>query len=548
MSQGSVTYDLLPNLYVKADFMRDFEVWESEYYIPVGTAARPDGQYRFNDEERIRTNFQTVLGYETSVNEFNVSALAGGNIERLNNSYTNLTGLDFIIPEFHSFSNLGTTSTDKGVQRRGTNSLFASADANYRQTVYLSVTGRQDWFSTLNVENNGIFYPSVGGSVVLSNILDLPDAISFARLRASWAQIGAATVAPYAINRTFGLREGGHLGVPAQTMSSAETNPDLRPLTSTTREVGFDLDFADGRFGIDLTLYERKNEDDIISTSLARSSGATSTILNVGEINNKGVELLLTSEPVRTTGFQWNTSFNLGYNKNRVVALAPGTPTGGTSLLGHPLSMIFQRDMAYTEDGTPIYNSVSNYELRGDPQPIGPGVPPWTMGLSNTFIYKNLALDVLLDGKFGNHYFSRHHQYFHRFGHTKETLPGREDGLAVSGVDENGNDFEYFWPASFMATYYNNQGQYGAMFMQDGSFIKLRSLSLTYSLPVHRLNFINLAAAEISLVGRNLAILYSKTEHFDPEQAYNPDSNRQDHMGTQLPRTRNIGLNLNIKF
>jgi outer membrane receptor protein involved in Fe transport len=548
IAQGSITYNLLPNLFIKSDIMRDLEVWESKYYIPVGTAARPDGQHSERSDELIKTNFQTILGYDTSFRDFSVDGLAGASIERNENNYINLSGIDYILPDFPSFSNLGTTSTDRGVIQSGTNSLFASANFNYKEFVYLNLTGRQDWFSTLNPGNNSIFYPSIGGSFIVSQVFDLPDFISFARIRSSWAQIGAANVAPYAINRTFGLQEGGHLGNPVQGTSSAQVNPDLRPLTSTTREIGFDLDFFDGRFGVDLTLYERKNEDDIISTSLPLSSGATSTILNVGEINNKGIELLLTAEPVRNSNFTWNTSFNLGYNKNEVVELAPGTPEGGTSLLGHPLSMRFERDMAYTEDGTPIYNSVSNYEFDGEFLPMGPGVPPTTMGLSNNFTYKNFNLDILLDAKFGNIIRSRHLQYFHRFGHAKETLPGREDGLTLTGVDENGNPYEYYWPAELMATYYNNQGRYGALFTRDGSFVKLRSLSLTYSIPERIISFANLASADISIVGRNLAILYSETEHFDPEQGFDANDNQQNFAGTQLPRTRNIGLNLNIKF
>ncbi|MEX2601072.1 MAG: SusC/RagA family TonB-linked outer membrane protein [Balneolaceae bacterium] len=546
ISQASVTYDILPNLYIKGDLMRDFEIWSSEYIQPIGTAANPNGAYRATDEEYARLSIQTVMGYDNTYHNFNFSTLVGGNIERTDNNRALHSGIDFVIPEFYSFSNLGTTTTNLGVVREGTNSVFGSLDVDYRQIIYLSFTGRQDWFSTLNLGDNSIFYPSVGGSLVLSNLWELPESISFARVRASWAQVGSATVSPYAINETYTLQEGGHLGNPVQLMSRSQANSDLRPLTSTTREVGFDLDFFDRRFGIDFTVYEKKNEDDIISTSLASSSGATSTIINAGEINNRGVELLLTAEPVRNVDFRWRTSYNLGYNRNRVIRLAPDTPEGGTSLIGHPVSMFFEPGMVFTEDGTPVYNSTSNYELRSEAQPMGPGVPPWTMGLSNTFFYKNFSLDVLLDAKFGNYFYSQQHAYFQRFGHAKETLPGREEGLTVTGVDEDGNPFEHYWAPELMDTYYNNQGQYRAMFVQDGSFIKLRSISFGYNIPVGNISF--LESAEISVVGRNLAILYSKTEHFDPEQGHDPTDNRQVRAGTQLPRTRNIGMNVNLRF
>src|SRR5690606_10695034 len=209
---------------------------------------------------------------------------------------------------------------------------------------------------------------------------------------------------------------------PVQTSSSAISNPDLRPLTSTTSEIGLDAQFFDNRFGIDFTLYQRINTDDIVSTGIAASSGATSTLLNVGKISNKGIELLLTGVPIRTSNFTWSTSFNMAYNKNRVITLAPGQATGASSLLGKDASTRFGRSYAYTEDGTRIYNSISRYAQLGPVQAMGIGVPPYTMGFENTFSYGDFSLNVLLDGKFGNHFFSQNEQYMWRFGLLKETL------------------------------------------------------------------------------------------------------------------------------
>ncbi|MEX1211626.1 MAG: SusC/RagA family TonB-linked outer membrane protein [Balneolaceae bacterium] len=550
MAQGKITYNILQDLYVQADMMRDFEVWEAVNYVPIGTAFTPNGNYRSFNEDKARTNVRVLMGYDQDLtSDIGVSALVGGNIERVNNEIFNLEGVDFIVPEWISPTNLGTTSSSRGAQTSGTNSVFGSADFDFRDTYYLNVTGRQDWFSTLNPGNNSIFYPSIGGSLVLSRAVDLPDVISYARIRASWAEVGGSTVNPYVINQTYGYQQGGHLGVPVQTTSSQLSNPNLRPLTSRTNEVGLDMEFLDGRLGFDLTFYDRLNQDDMVTTSLAPSSGASSTVLNVGEIQNRGVEMLIFAEPVRTQNFSWNVSYNLGYNQNKVLTLAPGQATGATSLLGRDLSTTFRRGFATTADGTPIYNSSSNYELRGPEEAIGPGVPPTTMGLENTFQYKNFSLNVLFDGKFGNHYFSRHHQYMFRFGFDKGTLPGRENGLTVEGVDENGNAFTHTWPASFMATYYNNMGtQNQKLFVQDGSFIKLRSLVASYNIPVQQLGFLGVQSAQVSLVGRNLLILYRKTDHFDPEQSFDPNSNTQNFAGTQLPRTREIGMNLRVNF
>jgi len=550
MAQGKVTYNLLQNLYVQADILRDFEVWEAVNYVPIGTAFTPQGNYRSFNENKSRTNVRGIIGYDTPLfGEFNLSAMGGGNIERVDNDSYSLTGVDFIVLEWFSPANLGTVSTSRGNVRSGTNSLFGSADLNFREMIYLNLTGRQDWFSTLNPGSNSVFYPSVGTSVVLSRVFSLPDAISYARIRASWAEVGGSTVPPYAINQTYGYREGGHLGRPVQTTGSALANPNLRPLVSRTYEGGIDLEFFNGRLGFDFTYYDRLNRDDMITTSLPLSSGSSSTVLNVGEISNRGVELLVTGQPVLTENFTWNMSYNIGYNKNEVLSLAPGQATGGTSLLGRDLSTTFAFAPETTEDGTIIYNRNSNLPVRGSVQAVGPGVPPTTMGFENSFRYRNLSLSFLFDAKFGNYYQSRHYTYMYRFGHLKETLPGRDGGLNLQGVDQNGDPYSYTWAPELMHVYYNNMGiNMTRLSVMDGSFIKLRSLILSYNLPVDRIGFLGVQSAQLSLVGRNLAILFSRTPHFDPEQSYDPNSNTQNFAGTQLPRTREIGMNLRVNF
>lgn len=549
IAQASLTYDVSPNIFIKGDFMRDFSDWSSEDFYPRGTAFRPLGTYRSLGEEKSRTNARLIVNYNTSLlDNVNFSALIGGNMERDANASNSIIGSEFIIPNWISHTNLAVSVGDQALYRSGTNSLFASADFNYKETVYLSLTGRQDWFSTLNSGNNSIFYPSIGGNVVLSRMFQLPTAISFAKLRGSWAQVGSATVGPYAINQLYGFRPGGHLGVPVQTSSSALANINLRPLTSTTSEIGLDAQFFENRLGIDFTLYQRINTDDIVSTGIAPSSGATSTLLNVGKISNKGIELLITGTPIETPNFRWNVSYNLSYNKNRVLSLAPGQATGASSLLGKDASTRFGRGYAYTEDGTKIYNSISRYAEQGPVEALGIGVPPYTMGFENTLSYRNFSLSALVDAKFGNQFFSQNKQYMWRFGLLKETLPGRDNGLTYSGVDENGDQFTQTWPASFMSTYYNNDGRYATNFVIDGSFVKLRSLIFNYNVPVSKLSFVTLSAAQISLVARNLAILYRNSDHFDPEQGFNPNTNDQNFAGVMLPRTREIGFNVKISF
>lgn len=549
ITQAALTYNILPNLYVKGDFSRDFNNHEQESFTPMGTNYRPLGNYQSSWRKGEQINARLIAGYETEfMHDYSLSAMVGGNVERITNKDGYLNGEEFVIPEWISHVNLASTTSGKGIYRRGTNSLFSSVDLGWREMLFLSLTGRQDWFSTLRSGSNSIFYPSIGGSFLVSRAVTLPEVISLLRVRAAWAQVGSSTVGIGEIIQTYNFRQGGHLGRPVQTTSTSLTNPDLRPLTSTTSEVGLDLELMQSRLRIDFTYYDRLSKDDIISTSIANTSGASSTTINAGEISNKGIELLISGDPIRRNDLGWTVSYNLGYNKNKVLSLAPGQTTGGTSVLGRDMSSIFYHTWQTTDDGTVIFNEVSGYQLRTDvPVFAGVGVPPWTMGLTNTVRYKNWIMDVLIDGKFGNHFFSQAHQYMHRFGLARETLPGREDGLTVTGVDRDGNPFTHFWPAEAMGTYYNNEGTHNQMlFVQDGSFVKLRSVVIGYTIPTERISF--LQGAQVSLVARNLAILYKKTKHFDPEQSFLPNDNVQGSAGVMLPRTRDIGLHLRLNF
>src|SRR5690606_827099 len=156
---------------------------------------------------------------------------------------------------------------------------------DYKRVAFLSLTARQDWFSTLSPQNNNIFYPSVGGSLILSQLLDLPSFVTFLKLRGSWAQVGGATPEPYILNQTYDMVQGGHGGRPVQAISSRlVTNPDLRPLTSTTYEAGLDLQLFDNKLGLDFTFYDRRTTDDIVRATISNTSGYTQALLNVGEV------------------------------------------------------------------------------------------------------------------------------------------------------------------------------------------------------------------------------------------------------------------------
>ncbi|AQG79834.1 SusC/RagA family TonB-linked outer membrane protein [Spirosoma montaniterrae] len=562
ISQGSIRYDILDNLYVKGSVSQDFYSFQSEYVQPTGNAFQPLGTYDARKVSSSETNGMVTLNYNNTrlIKNLTFSALLGANAQQAIYDQTQIAGSEFTIPFFYSYTNLAALTTTPTYLKSAINSVFGSVDVGYKNVAYLTVSGRQDWFSVLNPKSNSIFYPSVGGSLILSDAFQMPKAISFAKLRASWAQVGGATVNAYQIYQYYSMQQGGHNGRPVQVLSSSQMpNPDLKPLTSTTYEGGIEARFFNNRLGIDLTLYNRKTTDDIVTTNIALSSGYTSALLNVGELSNKGVELLLTGTPISRGGLVWDVSYNMAYNRSTIERLADGltgidigTGVGGgivRNVLGRPYGTVWGYNKKTDASGNVVFNTASGYAVRGDLQEIGQGTPPLSMGITNNFRYKNFSLNVLVDGRFGSIVYSNLYQYAYRFGLPQETLPGRETGVTVNGVTPEGAPFTKFWKKEDVDTYYDNDKNYTAMFMFNNDFVKLRQVILSYTLPTVAVRRMKFQGASISFVARNLAILYKdkKNQYFDPESGYT-STNAQGLEAFGVPRTRSLGVNLMVKF
>ncbi|MGI8634104.1 MAG: SusC/RagA family TonB-linked outer membrane protein [Segetibacter sp.] len=569
IGSGTAKINLLKNLFLKGAIAHDFSYVTLMDYVPMGTAFTPKGYLNTGQRQDTRTNMNLILNYNTDfLKDFGINAFVGSNRERLSNLYTNLGGIDFVVPEFISYTNLATLNPSTAARpyrseiRSGTNSVFGSADINYKGLFFLSVTGRQDWFSTLSSGNNSIFYPSIGTGFVLSDALRMPVAINFLKLRASWAQVGSATVDPESINRIYTFTTGGFNGIPVQNAPNNLQNPNIKPLTVTTSEGGFEVQLFRNRLSLDATYYSRVTTNDILQPAISPTSGFLAGNQNVGKITNKGVELLLSGTPIKTNTFSWNVSYNFAYNKSTIVELAPGITnlTIGTGIssavsivnaVGLPYGSVLGWRMRKTADGTLVYNKTTGYEDRYQDY-LGIANPPYTMGLTNNFRYKNFNLNILLDGKFGAVAFNNMWVYAMRFGLTKNTLPGREGGLMVQGVDQAGNKFSKLWPVVDLDTYYNNRGvNYSELQTFKSDFVKLRSLIFSYNLPVSKLKFVKLQAVSVGIVARNLAILYKnamvKDAGLDPEMQQTV-ANATGTAGAGEPRTREIGVNLNVKF
>ncbi|HEY9195779.1 MAG TPA: SusC/RagA family TonB-linked outer membrane protein [Mucilaginibacter sp.] len=558
IGQGSVSYTPITNLIFKATLSRDFFNYNYSNILPTGTLYVPNGQYQSIKSDVSETNELVTVSYKTKiVSDFNVGVLGGVNSRKNITNQETINGSQFVIPYFYSSTNLATISTIPYNAKIVTNSVFGSADFDYKSVVFLSFTGRKDWFSTLSPKNNSIFYPSVGGSFILSDAVKLPQFFTLAKLRASWAQVGGGAPDPYVINLTYSNVPSA--GQPLQNVTSNNiTNSGLKPYTSTTTEAGIELQMLQNRLGFDLTVYDRKTTNDIVNTAISSTSGYNNVILNVGEVRNKGIEVALNGSPIKSKDFNWNVNYNIAYNDNKVVKLAPGlssiqmaSSVNGYAVLnnveGKSFGTLYGTHMVRDAAGQVVFNSTTGLPVQSAYEPLGKSVAPLTMGLTNEFRYKRFSLSFLLDGKFGNKVFSLMEVYATRLGLMKTTLPGRDNGLTVNGVDKTGAPYTRTVPVSGLRTYYDNYKIYSDLFVHDGSFVKLRQVILSYNLPALDLKKVHIQSASISLVSRNLWTLYKKTDNFDPEQSFT-NSNNQGFESIGLPRTRSLGVNLAVKF
>lgn len=567
IGQASVSYDVLENLTVKGTITRDFYNYNFTSILPTGTQYIPQGQYAGIKSDVTETNSMVTATYRTKLfKETGLTVLAGANTRRYKEDLLNLSGQTFTTPYFYSFSNLSTSSVTPQYNRIITNSVFGSIDLDYKGLLFLTATGREDWFSTLSPDNNHVFYPSFGASFILSDALRLPAVFNMVKLRASWAQVGGGGPDPYAINLTYSSVPSAS-SVPLQNVTTTNninsiTNAQLKPFTSTTTELGLSAQLLNSRLSVDLAVYDRKSSDDIVSVPISGTSGYVLAVLNSGELSNKGVELLLTGIPVKSKNFSWTTSYNFAWNESEVLKLADGISTFSignsangnayiNNMVGHTYGAIYGFRKLRSSDGTIVYDPNSNLPLQTDiNQELGRGVPPVIMGFSNEFKYKNFSLDILVDGKFGNSIFSVMEVYAMRLGLLKATLEGRENGLQLDGVTAAGTKYNYTVPvANLRAAWYNSQNRYTELFVHDASFIKLRQVILSYQLPVSKIKFFKntVQGASIAFVGRNLLTLYKKTDNFDPEQSLTNGA-AQGIESIGLPRTRSYGVNLMLKF
>ena len=568
VASTSLRYDISDWVYVSGRMGVDHSTRKSVSVTPYGTAFQPLGS--INEQERRYTQIDAdlIFGVEKDIDEqFSVNAFVGANSNSQKREQLNLGGGDFIVPGLEDLGNTLSQSRSRSFSEIKIGSLYGSIELAYDKWAYITFTGRNDWFSTLSFPGkttpNGDFYPSLSASVILSEALELPSEINFLKLRGGYSQVAGGAPDPYSLSLTYQIFGQSFLGQPTgQINGNTVPNGDITPFEKTEFEIGFDARLLNNRLAIDFAYYANETVGDIVGVSASQTSGFGSALANLGKISNKGIELLISGSPIKTEDFTWNTSFNISNNKGIVEST---NDTGGILFLEEPRTRNIRVAQIVGENYGSLYgvsyqrddSGTIMYDIDGDGVPravegerklLGQGVPPTTIGFSNSFKYKEFSLNFLIDGKFGGQVFSGTNTLLYGTGLHQDTVEGRENGLTVSGIDAaTGQAFTTTVAPENLSTYYGEINDIAEHFVEDSDFIKLRQLSLGYQFPNESLENTFIQSVNISVIASNLFYLKRSIDNIDPESAYSAgNSQGLEYFG--VPSTRNYGLSLNVKF
>lgn len=562
-----------------------------KYTIKYGTNGTPFGSYAedaYTVEER---NTEGIFTYTKKLNDdFSLDALTGFNVRNHSDANNYQKAPRLAVPDLYTLTNSRDPLTSSNtLSRLRVYSAYASAQLGYKNYAFLNLTARNDWSSTLPSSNRSYFYPSVNGSVVLTDALNIKsNTLDFLKLRGGWSEVGN-DADPYQLSTVYNFQTAFD-GNPIQTSSQKKLNENLKPETTRSTEFGLEASFWKNRLHFDVAYYDTDSFDQILEIKTTASSGYNSQLINAGKINNHGVEIQFDGTPIQTEDFKWNIGVNYSKNVSKVEILdydkkiqnyTIGT-SGGVDVLasvGQAYGALY--GTAYERDANGNIVVGANGLPKADPtkKVLGHYTPDYLAGATNTFTYKNLELSVLVDASVGGELFSGTNRTGNYTGVLAQTLPGRDaangglsyyypgnvttnpktlvsggvapsgvavydDGMIFSGVYADGTPNNKVISAQ---EYYKASYNISEAYIYSSTYVKLREVRLTYNFDKKLVKKLGLQGASVTAAGRNLFFIYKEVPNIDPETAFNT-GNAQGLESLALPTTRNFSLNFNFKF
>ncbi|MBY5957632.1 SusC/RagA family TonB-linked outer membrane protein [Membranicola marinus] len=583
-------YTILDGLVLSGRVSADSYSFYSRERVAYGSQA--ESSYFESIRNNLEYNLETTLNFDRQLSDnISLSAMAGGNQFRLRYHYNDgATSGGLVVPNLYNLLNSSGTIIAEDLSRvKKINSVFGSVGVGIGNMLYVDLTARNDWSSTLPADHNSYFYPSVSTSFVFSELMSPGSWLSYGKIRLGWAQIGKDTD-PYNVNPVYSFSSylvsnplsGPFQGATRVYVPIKLLNQDLKPETTTTWEAGVELSAFDDRLGLDVTFFNNTTTDQILPLELSKATGYDSKFINAGEIENQGVELSLSAGVVRSNDFNWNVNINFTKVNNEVVEIAEGidaidigtAPFSGVTLrasVGQPYGQLWGYDFLYDDNGNRIVGDNGYWLRTQNLVPMGTVTPDYNIGLGSNFNYKGVRLNVLFDIQKGGKFYSVSHMWGHYAGTWAPTAGGNDKGNEIrAGVEEGGgikldgvtadvtfNDDgtytvsnvqpneKYVSGQGWAARHYHGFGMPSAQSLFDADYIKLRELSLGYTFDFSERN-VGVSRITLTAYGRNIWTGGLAWDGLDPEMTVNGSGNIQGIEGGFLPTSRTFGLKLNL--
>jgi TonB-linked SusC/RagA family outer membrane protein len=573
---GNITlkYNIFPWLFVQGRAGQDFWSRDQEYNnFPTGHASRAaappgfvNGVYT-QDARRFReVNTDFLVSATRSFGDFGANLVFGGNQMTRRSDLNSVQVTDFVVRDLYTVQNGRAKDPTYSLSENAVNSLYAAAELSYKGFAYLNGTLRNDWFSTLSPANRSILYPSISGSFVFSEAMEMPNWLTFGKARLAYAEVGSdSDVSPYSdvlyysVNANLASNPSGAMQPVGGISGTTLPNPNLRPMRVSEIEAGVELKMFSGRVGLEASWYRKLTKDQIVQAQVSDASGFIDTKINSGKSENKGIEMLLTLVPLQTTDFEWEFTANAAYNITRVLTLLTDTPgeriTVGTHVFNGELRQIVGEEMGqiagfgYRRDdqGRKMFGANGIALRTADLVNFGSALPKWIGGFNNAFTYKGVSFSFLIDFKLGNKMLSGTNFNAVRHGLHKMTLEGREGGVVGEGVDIDGAANAVVAPVQAYWEVVRSQALVEPV-IYNGGYWKLRQVTLGYDFSRMLPEKFPVRSVRLSLVANNVLLLKKWVDNIDPETFGYSSDNLVGMESTGVPSTRSMGFNLNVKF
>lgn len=586
MASALLRYQITPKLQAQLTGGGEINMFGFQEFAPPTTPGFEPGFLQNSSFSNFLYNTELLLIFRDKKGKFDYGFNAGGNVFYVNNMTDIVTARNMQMRETVALQSFLEKEIVEDSYRKQINSLFAMGNVGFDNLLFLDATIRMDQSSTLPSNNNTYVYPSISGSFMFSELLNMKSILPYGKLRASFAQVGSDTD-PYQLSLMYGLTDKTYDGYSlANVFNLTIPNTQLRPTRTNSAEYGLELKFLQNRIGFDFTYYTQSSKDQIMSLNTSITSGYRAQLINAGEISNRGIEMVLNTRPIQKEDFSWDLNFNVARHRNEVTALADGITNFElesaawmgvlvSAVVGENYGSIMGRDYQRSPSGDILINPSTGYPMVStNLQVLGNAMWDWTGGMLTAVNYKDFSLSGIFDIKLGSDLFSMTQAAMYQGGKALETLEGRdawyrseEQRLAAGVMPANWTPTGGYLASGVIATtnaegvttyrpndiLVNPQEYWTFMtnniatpFIYDNSYLKMREISLSYRFPNRLVNKFA-EAMSISVVARNPFILYRNVENIDPDSNYNNGRGMGLEFGS-LPSRRSFGFNLNVRF